>query len=240
MKLTIKGILLALLAFMQMQCYGQLLLDDIKLNRVHQKKVRKYIECRLHENKHQFNEIRPSWMRGRDLSLYSRNEMSFFLNGKLQDIWDGYLSANPSDSWNGKSISFGVLLQKFPCNIFYNHDQINGVDTGQIYFLNLKLMFGLCNLPVAFEIITVDTLEKVIEFSYIEGNKSSGVQHIQFLDLGNNRTKILHISYFKSNSPFRDKWLYPIFHEKLINEFHRNMRLLLKLSTAKADSKIAS
>ena len=91
---------------------------------------------------------------------------------------------------------------------------------------------GIYNVPVAFEFITVDSVQKVIEFSYIEGNKSSGVQQIKFLDMGGNRTKILHISYFKSNSPFRDRWLYPFFHIKIVNNFHRNMKRLLHLETA--------
>jgi hypothetical protein len=141
-----------------------------------------------------------------------------------------------------RRVSFGVLLQKFPNNIYYNHDSIDGIETGQVYFLNLKILKGICNIPVAFEIITVDTTEKIIEFSYIEGNKSSGVQQIKFCDFGNDSTQIIHTSYFKSDSDFRDKRLYPFFHKKIVNDFHRNMRKLLQLEKlnikAKCDSEI--
>jgi hypothetical protein len=160
--------------------------------------------------------------------------MNFFLKGNFKDIWKGYISENPSNSWNGRKVSFGVLLQKFPNNIFYNHDPILGVYTGQVYFLNLKLLKGICNIPVAFEIITVDTTELVIEFSYIEGNKSNGFQQIKFVDNGNGSTEIMHTSYFKSDSDFRDKWIYPYFHKKIVNDFHRNMRKLLQLTKVKA------
>jgi hypothetical protein len=203
------------------------MLDDIQLEKIQQKKVREYITCQIDENKHLFSEIHPSWNKNYDLSDYSMNEKAYFLKDNLQNVWNGYLSADPTKSWNGRKVSFGLLLKKLPDKIFYNNDQINGVDTGQVYFVNLKLMMGMCNLPVAFEIVTIDEENKIIEFSYIEGNKTSGVQRLQFLDLGNDKTEILHISYFKSDSHFRDKWLYPFFHKKIINEFHHNMRKLL-------------
>jgi hypothetical protein len=102
-----------------------------------------------------------------------------------------------------------------------------GIDSGQVYFLNLKIAHGLCNIPVAFEIINIDTEKKIIEFSYIEGNKSMGVQRIKFKELDDNQIRIKHVSYFKSDSNSRDKILYPFFHKKIVNDFHRNMRKIL-------------
>ena len=86
---------------------------------------------------------------------------------------------------------------------------------------------GLVKVPVAFEIITVDEKEKVIEFSYMDDNKSKGVQRIKYTTADNGKIKIVHTSYFKSNSRFRDKFMYPFFHKRIINSFHRNMRKLL-------------
>jgi hypothetical protein len=227
MRIAFKCFLFTIFICFQIQSFGQLDMADIKLEQIHQRTIRKYIECQIGENKHQFSEIHPSWTKGKDLSGYSKNEMTFLLKDELQDVWQGYLSADPSKSWTGRMVSFGLLLQKFPGNIFYNHDLIMGVDTGQVCFLNLKLLLGIFNVPVAFEIITVDPVEKVIEFSYIEGNKSSGVQHVKFLDIGGGCTEIVHTSYFKSDSHLRDKWLYPFFHEKIVNGFHYNMKKLL-------------
>jgi len=232
MKIWIKWVVLIVIISFSLPCFGQLMLQDIKMEQIRQKKVRKYIG-QIEVEKHQFSEIQPSCHSGQDMSSFSKNEMTFFLDGNLDDIWQGYMSASPSESWNGRKVTFGVLLQKFPNNIFYNRDPMTGLATGQVYFLNLKVMKGIYNLPVAFEIITVDTTQKLIEFSYIEGNKSSGVQQIQFLDAGSEHTKIMHISYFKSDSDFRDKWIYPPFHKKIVNDFHRNMRRLLNLKIIK-------
>jgi len=234
MMIALKFLILAVVACVQFNAYGQLSFDDVKMEKIHQRKIRKYIEVCSEDNKHQFAGIHPSWKRGKDLSSYSSNEMIFYLKGNLQDVWQGYISANPSKSWNGRKVSFGLLVQKFPGTIFYNNDSIMGVDTGQVYFLNLKLLLGIYKVPVAFEMITVDAVEKVIEFSYIEGNKSSGVQQVKFSDFGGGRTKIIHSSYFKSDSKFRDKNLYPFFHEKIVDDFHRNMRKLLHLKKASA------
>ncbi len=204
------------------------MLDDIKLAQIQHKKIRKYVETQIEEGKHQFCDIRPSWNDGEDLSGYKKKEMTFILKGDLQAIWQGYLSASPTDSWNGRRISFELLLQKFPNSIFYNKESTISIDTGQVYFLNLKLIMGFYNLPVAFEIINIDTDKKIIEFSYIEGNKSLGVQQIKFKEIDEEHIKIKHVSYFKSNSHSRDK-LYPFFHKKIVNDFHRNMKRILAI-----------
>lgn len=203
------------------------MLDNIDLERIQQRSIRKYIEGQIEEGKHQFVDIQPSWNSAIDLSSYRKNEMTFLLKGDFTEIFEGYISADPSKSWNGRKISFGLLLLKFPGMIFYDHDQIKGIDLGQIYFLNLKLLYGIYGLPVAFEIIKVDEENKIIEFSYLEGNKSVGLQQVKFIDMGDERTEIIHTSYYKSESRFRDKWMYPHFHKIIINDFHRNMRKLL-------------
>jgi hypothetical protein len=238
MKIILKCLILSAFTFIQLQSFGQPLLDDINLERIEQRKIRKYIECQIEEGKHQFCEIHPSWNRGQDLSAYRKNEMTFFLKGDFLDIWQGYVTTNPSKSWDGRKISFGLLLRKFPGNIFYDQDPIMGVDTGQVYYLNLTLLLGIFNLPVAFEMINVNKREKIIEFSYIEGNKSIGVQQVKFVDSGDECTEIIHTSYYKSESRFRDKWIYPYFHKRIVNDFHRNMRRLLNLKKQKEDGNL--
>ena len=227
MRITLKFSLLIIFTFFQIQLHGQSTLDDIKLEQIEQKTIRKYVKRLIKEGKHQFYDIQPSWNRGDDLSLYNKNEMTFFLNTSLKDVWQGYLSINPSKLWNNRSMSKGLMLQKSPAKIFYNKDSSAYIDTGQVYFLNLKLLSGIYNIAVAFEIITIDTLEMVIEFSYVEGNHSLGVQQIKFIAVDDNSTKIIHTSYFKSHSHFRDKWLYPLFHKKITKNFHKNIRRLL-------------
>lgn len=209
--------------------YGQLTLEDINLDKIQQKTSRKYINDLIKENKHQFSDIQASWKNENDTSTHNKNEMTFFMNGNIQDIWNAYLSANPSKSWNSCRVSFVLLLKKFPSTIYYENDNINGIDTGQVFFLSLKLLFGIVKLPVAFEMINIDPDKKIIEFSYIEGNKSSGKQQIRFVEIQSKRIKIIHTSYFKSDSRYRDKYLYAFFHQKLVKDFHRNMSKILNL-----------
>lgn len=227
MRITLKFGVLISLTFFQIQVYGQCTFDDIKLEQIEQKTIRKYVQRQIEEGKHQFYDIQPSWNRGDDLSLYNKTEATFFLNASLQDVWQGYLSIDPSKLWNNRSMSKGLMLQKFPAKIFYTKDSSANIDTGQVYFLNLKLLSGMHNIAVAFEIVTIDPLERVIEFSYVKGNHSLGVQQIKFFADDDNSTKIIHTSYFKSNSHFRDKWLYPHFHKKITKNFHKNIRRLL-------------
>lgn len=231
---TIKYLLLLLFIGFHFLSFAQPCLDDIDFEQIHQKKVRKYIDHQIRDGKHQFDDIHPSWTDGQDLSSFRKKVMTFFLQGDMQDIWQGYVTANPSISWNGRTVSFGILLKKSPGHVYYDHDVINGVDTGQVYYLNLNLLLGIFNLPVAFEMITVNPEEKIIEFSYLEGNKSVGVQQVKFIDTGNENVEIIHTSYYKSGSYVRDKWMYPYFHKRIVNDFHRNMRRLLKVNRIKA------
>ena len=85
-------------------------------------------------------------------------------------------------------------------------------------------MRGLYNLAVGLEIIDIDPVNRSITFSYLKGGKSRGEQTIYFITSRKGFTEIIHQTAFKSNSYLRDRYLYPYFHRKAINEFHRNMR----------------
>lgn len=227
MRITFKFGVLLIFTCCQIHLYGQCTFDDINLEQIEHKTIRKYVERQIEEGKHQFYDIQPSWNSGDDLSIYNKTEATFFLNASLQDVWQGYLSIDPSKLWNNRNMSKGLMLQKHPAKIFYNEDSSAYIETEQVYFLNLKLLSGIYNIAVAFEIISIDTVERVIAFSYVKGNQSLGVQQIKFITVDDNSTKIIHTSYFKSNSHFRDTWLYPLFHKKITKNFHKNIRRLL-------------
>jgi hypothetical protein len=200
----------------------------IKLEEIPQRKVRNYIKTRSIDRMQEYSSIQPSWKKEIDASGFKIIEKTFFLKFGLSNVWEFYRHASTFKMWNGRSIGFGLLITKCSKIITYAKS-INcpEVDTGQVYFLNIKLIKGLINIPVAFQIINIDQLNRTVEFSYIDNNKSTGKQTIQFFDDGAGRTRIVHKSYFKSNSVFRDDWLYPYFHKKFIREFHRNMNKLI-------------
>ena len=217
--------LVVILVFFYTPCYSQ---DSgrINLTRIGQKNIRKYIKSRSLDQLDNFSSIHSSWKKGTKSADFHVDKKTFYLGNRLKDVWDGYRHANLRKSWNGHSVRFGLLISKRSNSVFYTNSIIcPEVDTGQVYFLNLRIMKGLFHVPVAFEIINIDPVEQKLEFSYLDDNKSIGKQTMQFFDNGDGRTKIVHTTLFRSNSSFRDAFIYPYFHHRLIREFHRNMEL---------------
>ena len=202
----------------------------INLSEIHQRKVRNYIVSESIDKMDDYSSIHASWKKNIDKSRFNLIEKSFFLDYDLSDVWDFYRHANMLEMWNGKSVRFGVLISKGTNTVINSYNSsFHEIDTGDVYFLNLKLLKGLLNVEVAFEIITIDLKQRIMEFSYIDNNKSLGKQSIQFFDNGAGKTKIVHLSYFKSKSSVRDDLFYPYFHKKFIREFHKNMSSLIKM-----------
>lgn len=206
-------------------------IKKINLEEIPQRKIRKYIVSRSIDKMDDFSLIHASWTKGIIESNFSIVEKSFFLNSDLSDVWECYRHANSIRMWNGKSVRFGLLISKISNTVSYTSKTLfHEIDTGDVYFLNLKLLKGIFNIQVAFEIIKIDQSKRIMEFSYLDNNKSLGKQSIQFFDNGPGRTRIVHRSYFRSNSQIRDEIFYPYFHKKFIREFHKNMSHLLPKS----------
>jgi hypothetical protein len=201
----------------------------VNLKEIPQRKVRKYIESRSIDKMNEFSSIHASWKKNIDESDFRFMEKTFYLKYKLLDVWECYRYSDPFKMWNGRSVRFGLLISKYSNSVIYSNSySFPEIDTGHVYFLNIRFVKGLFNIPVAFEIINIDREQHIMEISYIENNKSRGKQTIQFFDNGEGCTRIVHSSYFKSESALRDDLLYPYFHNKFIKEFHGNMRKLIK------------
>jgi hypothetical protein len=221
-------ILLLVYGFYLLPCLSQ---DDktINIEEISQRKVRKYIVSRSIDRMPDFYQIHASWNRGSEESHFHVNEKTFILGYSFSDVWECYRHTSPVKMWNCVSSGFGLLVSKSLNSAFYANDpSFPDIDTGQVYFLNLRLMKGLFNVPVAFEIIVLDAKRQVMEFSYIDNNKTLGKQTISFFDNGAGTTRIVHRSYFKSGSALRDGLFYPHFHKKFIKDFHNHMCDLLK------------
>ncbi len=231
MGFLVRFILLVLVCTSQTQfLIGQSADAVIDLDLISKKKVRQFIVDQHIDSLNTFTGIEPSWHLGDDINSYNVHEKTFVAKGQLEEVWECYKNANPVDSWDGHIIDFGLLISKYSSTFLYaSQGTFSEIDTGQVYFLNLRLLKGIYNLPVAFEIINIDSVNRVMEFSYIEGNITQGKQTLQFSEDENHTTQIVHRSYFKSSSKFRDR-IYPTLHKKVINDFHRNMRHILKAS----------
>ncbi len=234
-----KFVLTLLLPLLSYTCFSQAMLAEIDFNRIPQKKIRHFIDNQIDNQKLSFSDIEPSYHHGTDDSYINLNyvEDAFLFRENLEKVWDSYCSTKMAESWNGRKISFGLLLSKWSDFIMYHSDHnYTELDTGQVFFVNLKLLRGVYNLAVGLEIINIDNQNRTIQFSYVKGGKSEGVQTIHFSETSEGYTKIVHTSEFKSNSRFRDRRLYPRFHKKFIYEFHENM--ILSLGKTEKDLKV--
>ncbi len=217
----------ALLFFMNtFQCKSQMAISEIDFDKVTQKKIREFLVEEENNGIELLTEIEPTMRTSSATEGYKTHAKEYFLKDSLNKVWQHYIDTNPGDSWDGKRVSFGLLFSKKDNKIIYHDDNISHLDTGQVVFLNLKLMMGVANIAAVFEFITIDKMKRIIEFSYVDGNITKGKQRLQFVETAKGYTRILHTSFYKSNSSMRDRILYPFFHEKMSNEFHRNMKKL--------------
>ena len=200
----------------------------INLKEIPQRKIRKFIKANAIDTIRDFSSIHASWKKNFKESDFNLDAEEFYLNDLLSAVWNCYRHADPAEAFCGRTVRFGLLISKYSNAVIYSDNaHFPDVDTGMVYFLDLRLLKGLFNVPVSFEVITIDSIRHILELSYLDDNKSKGKQTIQFFDNGDGTTRIVHRSYFKSDSKLRDKLFYPYFHRKLIKEYHGNIRQLL-------------
>jgi hypothetical protein len=206
-------------------CRSQNTLDCIDLSRIPQKKIRSLIKHQEENKILSFKELQATCSKGQNLSGYHMLKSVYLVKEDPETVWKTYQATSPAESWNGRMISFGLLVSKWKNNILYRNDpNFTSIDTGQVFYVNLKIMKGLYNLAVSLEIVDIDTIGKSIKFSYVKGGISRGEQTIYFVSAKEGYTEIIHCTAFKSDSYLRDRYLYPHFHRIAINEFHKNMK----------------
>lgn len=206
---------------------GQLHLYEVELERISQNKIQEYVHVQQEHGIQTFNDIKPSLNADEEIKGYFIRENEYQINKNIDEVWKKYLSTDATKLWNGRKISFGFLYSKKDDRIVYSDESISSIDTGMIVYLNLKLMSGLKNMATAFEFINIDAENKIIEFSYLTGNLSEGKQIIHFSATPKGNTRILHTSYYRSNNVFKNYILYPYFHTRTTNEFHRNIKKII-------------
>lgn len=204
--------------------------DDIglvDLSQIRQKKVRKLIMHQQAMEVQYFSDLEASVTEAVDLSEFMNYEKEYLIRENPDEVWYNYTNTSQTDIWDISKISFGLIYCRDSETIFYADQTVLGLEAGRIYYINLKVFNGFYSLPVAFEITRVDADERLIEFSYIKGGKAEGKQIIRIFDTVDGFSKIIHSSFVRSGSAFRDNYLYPFFHKKLINEFHFNMKKII-------------
>lgn len=170
-----------------------------------------------------FQDLKSTAPNENEISSFGMVEDVFYLDFPLSKVFEHYVVVNPSEAWmGGKMVSFGLGLDKNSGEIFYPGEDFPGAKQGQVMYINMSFL-GLKKIAIAQEIILIDTANSTIVFSYIDGGMTKGKQVMEFSSAGENKTKIVHTSYYKGVSAFRDKYLYAYFHTKVVRKFHQNL-----------------
>ncbi|MDC1221050.1 hypothetical protein N8Z47_00115 [Salibacteraceae bacterium] len=223
MKLTFFILLIALCT--SQGSYAQMSFSEIHLSEIPYPKVRSYIDNqKRNSNFESLSELKPSCENKKDYNGFCTYKRRYKVKGDIQKVWETYLNASPTDSWKTRKSAVGLVYNRKSDSIVYSNDSNAKSQIGQVLFLDLRLLKGFYHLATAVEITDIQSETSTIEISYVESGVNEGKQWIIMNADDNGNTIITHTSSIKSNSRFRDKFLYPYFHNRVINAFHRKMR----------------
>ena len=155
------------------------------------------------------------------------HEMDYTFEARTaEEVYSEMVNAQPAELWRGKATFYNGIPanQSAPPSdgIFPSREE------GDILFVGLNIRFAsvvrILGIAVGFRVVKVDPEQKVIEFSYLNSNTSKGVQRIEISDTTNGGAYVFHKSCYRSKNgeKYRDD-AYPYFHEKMINDFYRNL-----------------
>ncbi len=200
---------------------------DIDLSQVPQQKVKAFIHSNHLYNLSDFASLRSFDYNRTDIDTFYHHSKTFIIKAAIEAVWSKYLNIHPCEAWKGEIVSFGFQYSKPKNRLTYIKDAYEGLEVGQIVFLNVSFIMGLVNIAVGHEISEVNEAEKTLATSYLNGGKSEGTQQIKLHATPEGYTAVTHHTTYKSNSKFRDKYLYPILHTQAIAAFHNNIKAAL-------------
>jgi len=196
---------------------------DIEFGKIKQKKIRSLmLKNDLHQS-YDFEHLQEVCTLTEEKETYSRHTKTFYVHDSIENVWKTYCTISPKQSWCGKMVSFGTLFNSSSKPLIYANDPYEGLKVGQILFIQLKLFKGLYKLAVAHKVTGIDAEKKLIQICYLKNGASAGSQYIKMRTLENGYTEIVHETFYRSKSKFRDARIYPKIHEKVISEFHENV-----------------
>lgn len=151
---------------------------------------------------------------------YPHHLKRYRIKGDAKELFSKLVARSGKDAWSGDSEFQLAYLPDSKVTVTKNEVEQPSVRLGDIYMLDLNIL-NKVHMAVAFQIVELNRETNTFAFSYLDQNKSSGIQHIQFIQKGE-ETVIVHQTYFKSDSKFRDAILYRPFHTLLLNDFYDN------------------
>ena len=227
-KLVYKLIVLFGILSWSTHCFAQLSINSTDLNRISQKKVRNLLKKQQLNGIEFFSDLKPSCYSEQDSFTFSFHRSSQTIREKIQNVWYKLKSIKPRDEYRGRMVTFGLLYSSKTDRVLYNDDDYQGIEEGEIIYLNLKLLGGIKNIAVALEVTKIDDENKIIQLCYLNNGMTEGTQQIKLAENTDGNTVICQETRYRNLSKFREKWLYPIFHQKAVNELHKNLCMLIE------------
>lgn len=207
---------------------AQTRLSDIDTSCIKQKSICNFLKSQMDSGVVNFEDFKPSVDAQTDTSQFDSNIHFFRLRQAQAAAWNAYLTSHPAKVWQGKIVSCGLIYSPISKRVIFPDDKSPGLEPGQIFFIEMRVLCGLVKFPVCFMVTQIDESHHAITFSYVSSGLSKGSQTIRLTDDGKGGTKIIHSSIHQTENILRDKTLYPIYHRKAIKEVHKNIRNILE------------
>jgi len=161
------------------------------------------------------SQFKPSCANFEACKKMNYHVMTIKFKGNAQKAFDLLTSLKPNEIWQGTT-RFEMEYDPASRMFLGKENELPKISINQIFFLELDITVGM-QIPVAFQVVELNSHKKSLSFSYLKQNKSNGIQRITFVQDGKN-FKIVHETHFKSDSEFRDKYLYGFFHTRLLDD----------------------
>ena len=89
-----------------------------------------------------FSELKPSLIVDDQVVEFTNFEKTYILKESPDFVWDSYKFSDQTDVWDINRVSFGMLFCRGTQSIVYADQIFYGMEKGQIYFINLKILNG--------------------------------------------------------------------------------------------------
>lgn len=199
-------------------------IDSVDFNRIHHKKVRKLIERQKQFGVKTFDDLHPVCYNSPDSINYQTFTKSELIRQDINVVWNNLIHQSPSEEFDGRIVSFGLLYSKKLNKFLYKNESYAGIEEGQILFFNLRVLSGIKNLAVAMEVTRRDNDHKELEYCYIDNGSTKGTQKFTLRSTAQGYTEITQITKYKCKSRLRDRRLYSFFHERIVSEFFATIK----------------
>lgn len=199
--------------------------ENLDFSRIPQKAVKNYLRKHQAAGAKSFQDLRTTCYQEKEADKYMQHVKSYLVRQNIEVVWKAYRQMNPLKDWNGRLLSLGMLYNRNSDQVFYCDQSRTELETRQIVFVNLKLLGSLFQRGTAHEVMKIDDQRKIMYFCYLAAGEmmAKGSQQIELTVTPDNYTLVTHRTFYASSSKIL-KLIYPFFHERMIDDFHRNVQ----------------